>query len=247
MAFLRYLYRSVNILNIALLLGLIVLVFFVVMPLFSTRVKFSLPVVAAKTAISEEEIGEETPAPSPLDFAVIGENNLFHPERRVPLDNKDEKALPKPELVLYGTIIDGGIRVAYIEDKKSPQSTPGRGKRQTVAKIGDAFSGFIIKEIEADRIVLVRGEERMVVSLTEKDKQREGADGSSASPATGKPVGPGVVPVPGRRTPTPMPAPSPAANMPMPTPMPANPPAVSPKQIDMQRQKILPTMPGQKP
>ena len=241
MAFLRYLYRSVNILNLILLLGLAAIMIFVVIPLFSAKVKVASPIVPPKAAIIEEEMGEEKAAPSPLDFAAISEENLFHPERRVPLDKKDEKALPKPELVLYGTIITDDMRVAYVEDKKSPKTTPGRGKRQSSAKIGDQFSGFVLKEIEADRIVLVRGDERMVVNLTEKNKQREGAGASGAAAATARPA-PSATPVPGRTI-------SPAPIAPVPA-MPARPipaiPTIPPARTNGQQQRF-PALPVQKP
>jgi len=153
-------YSEINLLNIILFAVVIVLAAFAVAPLFNARVKFTLPAGKTRAEAKQESPAESAPAPSPADYAAIAENNLFHPERRTP---KDEKPLPKPELVLYGTIVAEGGSVAYIEDKKSPKATPGRGKRQTAVKKGDVISGFVLKEIEVDRIVLTRGEETMVV------------------------------------------------------------------------------------
>lgn len=194
-------YKDVNLLNIILFVAVIVLVAFAVVPLFDARVRFTLPVGKARaTAQMEAPVAPSTPAPSPSDYAVIGENNLFHPERRTP---KEEKPLPKPELVLYGTIVGNGASVAYVEDKKSPKTTPGRGKRQTAVKKGDVLSGFVLKEIEADRIVLTRGEETMVIYLTDAGKQRGSDTTLSPSKATtppsqtffpGPPTGPDVTP-----------------------------------------------------
>ncbi len=207
-------YREVNLLNVILFAVVIVLVAFAVAPHFNARVKFALPAAKARIAAQQETPAANTPAPSPSDYAAIAENNLFHPERRTP---KDEKPLPKPELVLYGTIVAEGASVAYIEDKKSPKTTPGRGKRQTAVKKGDVISGFVLREIEADRIVLTRGEETMVVYLSDAGKQREGSTTSSPSkpssptqpPSVGLPTGPD----PGALL---KPAPAPAASAPAP-------------------------------
>ncbi len=163
-------YREINLLNIILFAVVIALAAFAVAPLFNARVKLTLPAGKARAEAKQESpAAQSVPAPSPSDYAAIAENNLFHPERRTP---KDEKPLPKPELVLYGTIVAEGGSVAYIEDKKSPKTTPGRGKRQTAVKKGDVISGFVLKEIEVDRIVLTRGEETMVVYLSDAGKQR---------------------------------------------------------------------------
>jgi len=69
------------------------------------------------------------------------------------------------------------VSYAFIEDKKAPVTTSGRGKRQSVVKVGDTLSGFIVKEIYADKIVLYRGEEKLVVPLSDRDKQRSADSG----------------------------------------------------------------------
>ncbi|MDD5245349.1 MAG: hypothetical protein PHU49_15180 [Syntrophorhabdaceae bacterium] len=180
-------YKDVNLLNIILFVAILVLVVFDVVPLFDMRVKFTLPAAKVKTAAKQEiPVASNAQTPSPSDYTLIGEDNLFHPERRTP---KEEKLLPKPELVLYGTIVAEGASVAYIEDKKSPKTTPGRGKRQTAVKKGDVISGFVLREIEADRIVLTRGEETISVYLTDTGKQRGSETTLSPSKATGPDTG----------------------------------------------------------
>ncbi len=224
---LRYLYRNINLLNIILLLLIIAVIIFAILPLFRMKVKYMLPLAKAKTVEQQAVAKETAPPTSPADYMVISENNLFHPERKIPPEKKDEKALPKPELVLYGTVIGDGMSVAYIEDKKSPKSTPGRGKRQSVVKKGDVLGGFVLKDIETDRIVLSRGEEVMVVRLTEAGKQREPVaghgklPGAGPTPMTPSPAGvfgaaaprvaPSPVALPSASPPGPTVAPSPAA------------------------------------
>jgi hypothetical protein len=140
---------------------------------------------------------------------VIAEQNLFHPDRKVPVEKKEAQQLPKPELILFGTLITDGMSVAYVDDKKNPKTSPGRGKRQTVMKKGDAVSGFILKEIETDRIMLVRGEETMVVYLSQGDKPRASeVAGVGAVSAKPTPAAPAPAPRPGAPTPA---RPAPAA------------------------------------
>jgi len=209
-------YKDINLLNIILFAMVIVLTAFTLTSLFGRHIKLILPAPKAKAAQQEASAAMNASAPSLSDYAVIAENNLFHPERRTP---KDEKPLPRPELVLYGTIVGNGASIAYVEDKKSPKTTPGRGKRQITLKKGDVLNGFVLKEIKADRIVLTRGEETMVVYLTETGKQRESETTLSPSKTTTTPPPtffPGLDTEPSLK-----PATAPAAVTPGPSPAPA--------------------------
>jgi hypothetical protein len=138
---------------------------------------------------------------------VVVQNNVFHPERKIPPEKDEEKELPKPELVLYGTIISPDLTVAYVIDKKAPYSTPGREKRQRVLKKGDMIGGFVLKEIETSRITLVRNGEVISFNL-ETEKEREGTGRAKPSADQKTPVAsatPSPVPpvVPLRKTPPP--------------------------------------------
>jgi hypothetical protein len=210
MLFIRYVYRNINLLNALLITVITVVIVFLLLPLFRMKVKYVLPAGKPRMVQEVESAPEKAQPPSPLDYVIIGEANLFHPERKIPPEKKEEKALPKPELVLYGTIIGDKISLAYLEDKKNQKTTPGRGKRQITAKIGDTFSGFVLKEIGTDRIALVRGEESMTVYLTEAGKQRGGGSGAAApsGPArpgtSGAPVAPSAFPSPRAAAPGPV-------------------------------------------
>ncbi len=230
MQIMRYIYRNVNPLNIILIVCAALLAVGAFTPYFYAQVKYSIPV--AKLPPAEEEKPAETAASSPSmsDYMIISELNLFHPDRKVPPEKKEAQQLPKPELILYGTLMADGMNVAYVEDKKNPKTSPGRGKRQTVMKKGDAISGFVLKEIENDRIVLVRGDETMVVHLNQGDKPRT-SDVPTATPA-------------GRPAPTPQPVVKPA----QPTPVPAKPGPVQPAQVVAPQptatRNFAPPMPG---
>lgn len=146
----------------------------IISPMLDLKVKYALP-AAKKPVGGEIEVPAEKQIPSITEYTKVSEENLFHPERKIPVEKKEEKPLPKPEFVLYGTLITDTISLAYLEDLKVPRSTVGRGKRQISMKKGDTLSGFTLKEIEADKIVMVRGEEKMVVSLNDPahPKKRE--------------------------------------------------------------------------
>jgi hypothetical protein len=192
MRFIRYITNNINLLNIILLLSAILIALAALSPFFYPQVRYNPPV--AKLPAPEEDKQSETAAASPSlsDYMIIAEQNLFHPDRKIPVEKKDAQQMPKPELILYGTLVTDGMSVAYVEDKKNPKTSPGRGKRQNVMKKGDSVGGFVLKEIEADRIVLSRGDEAMVVHLSQGDKPRI-SDVPSAAAATAKPV-PGATP-----------------------------------------------------
>ena len=180
-----YLLRNINLINIILTGVLIFLVNYMLLPFLNKSIQFSLPVIAKheeSEALYDKKPDQEK-TPSPLDYMVIAEQNLFHPERKIPVEVKDKEAqpLPKPDFVLYGTLISGDTKIAYMEDKKSPHSTPGREKRQTPLKQGEAMSGFTLKELSEDRVIMARGEERLTVYLVDPQKPKERAVTAQAS------------------------------------------------------------------
>jgi hypothetical protein len=107
-----------------------------------------------------------------LDYAAIAEKNLFHPERKIPFQRGEDQPLTRPEIALFGTLITSEKRIAYIEDKKNPYSTPGRGKRQVAVTEGGMIAGYKLVKVNAESIVLLRGEDKMVITLdTQKDRK----------------------------------------------------------------------------
>jgi hypothetical protein len=161
----RHLLKNINVLNTVLILAVLVMANYAVVP--SLRVNLDDIVPSQKKSAEEKELKPDTPTPpSPSDYLIIADENPFHPERKIPPEKKaDEKPLPKPEFVLYGTVISDDTSIAYLEDLKAPVNTSGRGKRQITLKKGDVLSGFTLKTVEADKIVMVRGEEKIVVPV----------------------------------------------------------------------------------
>jgi hypothetical protein len=237
MRIIRYFIRSINPLNILLLIITVAAACYVLFPLMKTNARYSLPQAKSKPLEEVEKPQEKTVNILPSDYTVIGELNLFHPERRVPVDKKAEE-IPKPELILYGTMVQDNVQYAFIEDKKNPKTTPGRGSRQATIKKGDVIGGFVVSEIGTDRITLTKGDDKMTVLLTSSTDKRNGSTGSTSTqkptqtPTSGAPV-PGSPFTPGQGTGSPTQmggrpsgapsAPQPAGTTPQPLPRPAAP------------------------
>lgn len=160
---------------------------YALIPLLRINVNLTIPLNKSNKNLMEENknnIVQVKEISSPVEYNIIPDENLFHPERKIPVIKKVEQPLPKPELILYGTLITNDTRVAYVEDKKAPVNTPGRGKRQVPLKIGDVVSGFIVKEINPDKIVMYRGEEKLVVTIYEsKGHKHKETQSSPQQPA----------------------------------------------------------------
>ncbi len=203
---LKFFLRNINLLNISLLIFILLMANYMLFPFFDIKVKFT-PSALKKTPAPEEKDTVQGRIPLPSDYMIIAEQNLFHPERKIPTEKKEEQPLPKPEIVLYGTLITENLGLAYLEDKKSPRTTPGRGKRQIVLRKGDTLGGFTLKEIETDKIVMVKGEETIVVKVIDPTVKKV-RETSLATPQPSSP--PGTVqrsPASTQRTPLPLPQP----------------------------------------
>lgn len=192
MRFLRNLIQNANLLNVLLAIVILAFAAGIVISVIQMRRLYTIPRIKEKAPAAIEQPAEVA-AKMPSDYAVIGEQNLFHPERTIPVDKKVE--VPRPEIVLYGTMM-GAERFALIEDKKNPITTPGRGNRQRFVRKGEVVSGYTVTDIMSDRITLARGDDKMTFMLAEPGKQRTGdADGSLGPAAPAKapaPARPGV-------------------------------------------------------
>jgi len=184
----KRLIRNINMLNVALLIGALFFALYIFFPALDITAGFTLPAVN-KSAAEKKETGSEIRIPSVTEYVKISEENLFHPERKIPVEKKadqQQQPLPKPEFVLYGTLITDDLRLAYIEDLKVPRNSPGRGKRHTPLKKGDTMSGFTLREIETDKVVMVRGEEKMVVSINDPAHPKMRESQGTVTQATGQ-------------------------------------------------------------
>ena len=169
--------RNIHVLNLALSAAVLYFVYYLLFPLTERPVTYNVPPVktAAPGKTETEPPAQQTP--NPMEYTLIADQNLFHPERKIPPEKKAEAPLPKPEFVLYGTLITPDLGIAYLEDKKvAPVTTPGRGKRQSAVKKGESLSGFMLKELFNDRVVMNRGEETITVHLNDPQSPRPGRE-----------------------------------------------------------------------
>jgi hypothetical protein len=193
--------KHINLLNCILLSVSIFFLYGFLFPRLEKDVSFVVTPLIKKQAEKNIEEALKTQTLSPQEYRVVADQNLFHPDRLIPPEKKPESVLPKPEFVLYGTLITPDLQMAYLEDKKAPVTTPGRGQRQSALKIGESLSGFRVTEIQADKVILTRGEETLQVLLQEP--------GSSKARETAPAPGPGPGPrMPGMAVTTPAPSPS---------------------------------------
>ncbi len=130
----------------------------------------------------KEQAAEPVVNPPMQDYAVIPEKNLFHPDRIIPVEKK-EVTIPRPEFVLYGTLIVDDVRIAYLSDKKAPRTTPGRGERQVGLKVGETLSGYTLKEVLPDAAVLARGEDRIEIKIISPENKKNRGAAESGAPA----------------------------------------------------------------
>jgi hypothetical protein len=229
--------RNINLLNCILLALCLILAYGFLYPQSEGKYSVDLPTAKKKSLEKTQNESPKPQTPSPMDYVVIADENLFHPERRIPPEKKEEAALPKPDFILYGTLITPELKMAYMEDKKAPVTTPGRGKRQSAIKIGESLSGFTLKEVDATKVVLARGEETMTV-LLDDSRAPKTRDAAGATPG-GQPQVPGV---PGTSQPSAIPGqPLAKPSSPMPTPLPGT---VAPPQQPAFPGAVAPSTPG---
>lgn len=181
--------RNINLLNIMLITAIIILANYAVLPMFNMNITYTLP-AGKKTIGDKYEKSAESHIPSPSDYMMIAEENLFHPERKIPVEKKGEQSLPKPEFVLYGTLIIDDLNLAYLEDLKAPHSTPGRGKRQRPLRLGATLSGYTLSEVYHDRAVMSKGEERIEVRVLDYQQKKPRMTETAAPVKTVAPISP---------------------------------------------------------
>ena len=198
--------KQITLLNCILLTGILVFCFFVLLPIFTKQVKVPLSPATSKAAEQNKEALDQAINPPLQEYAVVAEKNLFHPDRIIPA-KKEDIAIPRPEFVLYGTLITDTVSFAYLSDSKVPRSTVGRGQRQTGLKIGETMSGYTLKEVLHDRAVMVHGDDRIEIKVIGPDSKKKRSGAATAAPA-------------------PSPAPVPAVSQPMQLPVAGGSPAL---------------------
>jgi hypothetical protein len=195
MAIINNLLKQVNLLNCILVVVIIATIGLLLIPMLTSKITMPSTAPAAVEPIKSASVPPAVMPPF-QDYAIITEKNLFHPGRILPPLKKVEE-VPRPDFVLYGTLVTDVLRIAYMTDNKQPRTTPGRGKRQTAVKIGETMSGYALMDVQPDRVVMARGDDRIeVLIIAPGVKKNRGADSTVAVPTKpGTPAPPpGVAP-----------------------------------------------------
>jgi hypothetical protein len=169
----RYILRQINLINLVLSVVLLVFIY-LFSSLINAALEFKLPAPKEPSAVSakDEAKSTESALPPPEDYAIITEQNLFHPDRKVVASAKEDTPLVRPDFVLYGTMVTDEAAIAFLDDLKSPRSSPGRGKRQWVLSIGDKLSGYTLSEVYTDGAVMISGEDRIELAVIDQTKEK---------------------------------------------------------------------------
>ncbi|MBF0563613.1 MAG: hypothetical protein HQK89_00065 [Nitrospirae bacterium] len=141
----------------------------------------------AKAGKAELKIDEGKKLLDRGSYMVVTDKNLFNTERKLILQKK-EVEIPPPDLIVYGTIITDNLKLAYVEDKRVPFSTPGRGQRQRTVRVGEALSGYTLKTVTPDKVEFVKGDK--VLSVNILDSNRKSRQGTGSTLTAGQPNAP---------------------------------------------------------
>lgn len=180
----RFIVRNINLLNLGLLTAAAAAIILAALPLTADVVVPAMVDGAAKAAGGQAETAPASgQVPAYTDYAMIAEQNIFHSLRKIPSEKKGDEVLPRPELILYGTVITDSVKMAYVEDKKRPPAQPEQRKKQIVLKEGASLNNYVLKVIEKDRIEMVKGDDRVSFYLLDANKDRSRDTRNTMKPA----------------------------------------------------------------
>ncbi|WP_420265496.1 hypothetical protein [Candidatus Magnetominusculus dajiuhuensis] len=210
--------EQLNVLNISLLL---VVLFMGVYDYYNFKKKETIRVSPSKNMRLDTDEVKFDDAKKLLargDYMVVTEKNVFHPDRK-PV--KSQPDAPLPEFIVYGTIT-GESRAAFVEDKKTPYSTTGRGQRQRLLHEGDSVGGYKVSIITTDYVEFTKDGDKLVIKVFDFDKKKVRQAGDStrtaAAAAAAMPTPLGSPTSPQITMPQPSPIPQPPTTIPMPPP-----------------------------
>ena len=132
------------------------------------------PALQAVAPTTEERARPSIPLAA---YDVVASKNLFNPSRS---EVGTASVAPATKPLLYGVVLKDGAPAAFLEDPVT--------KKVTGYKVGDAVAGGQLERVEADRVVIRRGEGTFEVLLRDPQKPK--------AVATAQPPGAGVQPQP---------------------------------------------------
>ena len=121
------------------------------------------------------EEGARVPVPLAA-YDIVASKNLFNPSRSE-TGTASVASVAKP--LLYGIVLKDGAPAAFLEDPVT--------KKVTGYKPGDAVAGGQLERIEADRVVIRRGEDTFEVLLRDPQKPKAVVAAQPAAPGAAQP------------------------------------------------------------
>jgi len=201
----RYFLINLAFLVIAIFLG------FKLYKAFSKPLDIPLQAGKKTQRLKTEKSTNTGPELNIIDYEAIVQKDLFRPSRSAA---PPEMSVPLEKPKLFGTIVMDSGKSAILEDPIT--------KNTKLYNLNDSISGFIVSDIQEDKVILLRGTEKIEVRLREA---------KSATPMIRRPAGqqippqriqpvtrPRIVPTPRRPIPPPGQPPTP-----MPEGQPPNP------------------------
>lgn len=153
------------------------------------------------------------------NYQLIVQNDLFRQTRKEPEKDVQQGVQQVPPPRLIGTIITPKGSVAYFEAADA--------RSQKAYRVKDIVSGFTLMEIDSSKVVLQRGEQKVVVDLTDVKKSDKRQDRRAGPVANSAPAVPMTTPLPGSQPAAPIVRQQPVQPPPPPSPL-APPPAYVP-------------------
>lgn len=200
----KAIFRNINLLNIGLIIGCVVLLLNL-KPMLDYK-----PVIDVKpdSNLAEHKQYQQLKEGALqnrdiVEYGVIAEKNLFHPERKIVVKTAETQPPPPPpppeeipDLILYGTVVSSRLRLAYIEEKNKKRPRPLRqarakeqekeGKEQRIFQVGETIGGFTLKEITEDSVILFRDDEKLVVQVFDPSDPKKRTSSTVQKPASSK-------------------------------------------------------------
>jgi hypothetical protein len=110
-------------------------------------------------------------------YLLLAEKNIFHPERKdfpifsPSIGDLSKKPVARPQIVLYGVILNGDYQSASIANPGRPMQ---RGEREiNTLRVGDRIGDYQLVQILPDRIMLEGPEDKFEVLLYDSKIQKK--------------------------------------------------------------------------
>jgi hypothetical protein len=110
-------------------------------------------------------------------YLLLAEKNIFHPERKdfpiisPSLGDPSKRQMTRPQIILYGVMLDGDYQSASVSNPGRPMQ---RGEREIMTlKVGDRIGEYQLIQILPDRIMLEGPEDKFEVLLYDSKIQKK--------------------------------------------------------------------------